>query len=111
MKEPHDEGVANHIGPESCAVVREDGREALTGVRAGQPLGREKEFLVPGADAVSGSGRQHRNHRYREMCANPARSKTLRMHGNTLHGNREIPPLSGSNRGLDRIGKSRDESR
>jgi RNA-directed DNA polymerase len=29
----HDEGVANHIGPESCAVAREDRGEALTGER------------------------------------------------------------------------------
>ena len=42
MKEPHDEGVANHIGPESCIVVRESIGEALTGVRAGQPWSRDK---------------------------------------------------------------------
>jgi hypothetical protein len=47
----HDEGVAIHIGPESCAVVREDLGEALTGERIGQPLSRES--LDPGADAVS----------------------------------------------------------
>lgn len=35
---PYDEGVANHIGPESCAGGREAEREALTGVRVGQPL-------------------------------------------------------------------------
>ena len=35
---PCDEGVANHIGPESCAGGREAEREALTGVRVGQPL-------------------------------------------------------------------------
>jgi transposase len=35
---PHDEGVANHIGPESCVGGREAAREALTGVRVGQPL-------------------------------------------------------------------------
>jgi hypothetical protein len=28
---PYGEGVANHIDPESCAAVREDRREALTG--------------------------------------------------------------------------------
>jgi hypothetical protein len=39
------EGVANHSGPESCAVVREGGGEALTGVRIGQPLSRENGFL------------------------------------------------------------------
>ena len=35
---PYDEGVANHIDPESCAGGREAVREALTGVRVGQPL-------------------------------------------------------------------------
>ena len=111
MKEPHDEGVANHVGPESCAAVREGRGEALTGVRAGQPLSREKAVLAPGADAVSGSGRPHHAPRYRKRSGNLARSKTLRMHGNTLHGNREIPPPSGSSRGPDRIGESRDQSR
>ena len=41
VKVPYDEGVANHIGPESCAGGREAAREALTGVRVGQPLSRE----------------------------------------------------------------------
>ena len=35
---PCDEGVANRIGPESCVGGREAEREALTGVRVGQPL-------------------------------------------------------------------------
>jgi hypothetical protein len=34
----YDEGVANHIGLESCAGGREAVREALTGECAGQPL-------------------------------------------------------------------------
>jgi hypothetical protein len=38
---PCDEGVANHIGPESCAVAREGLGEALAGGRIGQPLSRE----------------------------------------------------------------------
>ena len=45
------EGVAIHIGPEPCAVVREGGGEASVGVRIGQPLSRERT-VVPGADAV-----------------------------------------------------------
>jgi hypothetical protein len=48
---PHDEGIANHIGPEPCAAIREDGGEASVGVRAGQPLSRDRK-LIPGADAV-----------------------------------------------------------
>ena len=39
----YDEGVANHIGPESCAGTREGVGEALAGERAGQPLSRDKD--------------------------------------------------------------------
>ncbi len=38
MEESHGEGVATHTDPESCVTVREDGREALTGERAGRVL-------------------------------------------------------------------------
>jgi transposase len=48
---PYDEGVANHIGPESCAGGREAGREALTGVRVGQPLSGVR-LPVRSADAL-----------------------------------------------------------
>src|SRR3954453_23361446 len=42
------EGVAIHIGPESCAGGREAVREAFTGEHAGQPLSRERDaFRVP----------------------------------------------------------------
>jgi hypothetical protein len=45
---PCDEGVAIHIGPESCAVAREGLGEALTGVRIGEPSSRESFlFWVP----------------------------------------------------------------
>jgi hypothetical protein len=45
---PCDEGVAIHIGPESCAGAREGLGEALTGGRIGQPLSRESFlFWVP----------------------------------------------------------------
>jgi hypothetical protein len=47
---PRDEGVANHIDPESCAVAREGLGEALTGECIGQPLSRES--FIPGADTV-----------------------------------------------------------
>ncbi len=47
----YDEGVATHIGPEPCGVVREGGTEASAGECAGQPLSREKGFL-PDADAL-----------------------------------------------------------
>jgi len=47
----HDEGVANHIEPESCAAVREGSCEALTGECTGQPLSRESPLFL-GADVV-----------------------------------------------------------
>ena len=52
MQVPYDEGVANHIGAESCAVAREGLGEALTGECTGQPLSREKSLIL-GADAWS----------------------------------------------------------
>ena len=51
MRVRHDEGVANHIGPEPCVGGREAGGEASAGDGAGQPLSRER-ITVPGADAV-----------------------------------------------------------
>lgn len=45
----YDEGVANHIGPESCVGFPQGGDEALTGVCAGQVLSCEIlfNFRVP----------------------------------------------------------------
>ena len=42
MKEPYGEGVASHTGPESCVAARKGVGEALTGVRAGRVLSRER---------------------------------------------------------------------
>jgi hypothetical protein len=44
MKEPHGEGLANHIGPESCGDSSNVMAEALTGVRTGQVLSCEILF-------------------------------------------------------------------
>ena len=52
MQVPDNKDVANHVVPESCVAHREVRREALTGVRVGQPLSHEM-FLFRGADAVS----------------------------------------------------------
>ena len=94
MKEPYGEGVATHSGPEPCVVSREGGGEASVGVRVGWVLSREIMTGLQGADAVRACGRQHREHRYREMPPDPARSKTPGTHGNTSRGSREIPHLT-----------------
>ena len=50
MQVLHEEGEANHLGPEPCVGTREGDGEASVGERAGQPLSRERS-RVPGADA------------------------------------------------------------
>jgi hypothetical protein len=52
VKVHHDEGVANHIDPESCAVTREGLGEALTGERIGQPSSRPKRGQHDALDAL-----------------------------------------------------------
>jgi|SRR5215469_939189 len=117
MKVSYVEGVANHNGPESCGAAREGGVEALTGGRTGRVLSREiyaplcKQRVLRDADAVEMEGRQHRVHRHREVCSDPARSKTPCMYARTLCGNREIPRPSAVERAADRVGKSKDVRR
>jgi hypothetical protein len=88
----YDEGVAIHIGPESCAGGRETVREALTGECTGQPLSHEKAD-IPGADAV----------RYAEGHTRGALSQAPRRPGvvgdpgmcrHSLFGNREVSWLT-----------------
>ena len=76
------EGVAIHTGPESCAVVREGGSEALTGERAGRVFSCESNLLRD-ADAVEEGGRPHPARRHRETRRSPARSETPSMPGHT----------------------------
>ena len=92
MKEPHIKGLATHDDPESCAVARKGGGEALTGAHAGRVLSREIRF-VRGADAVQNGGRQHVPSRQCEDRDGPARSETPRTHGTFLRENREVPEL------------------
>jgi len=93
METLYAEGLATRGGPESCVGVREDVREALTGVRAGWAI--EPRNPLSGADAVQMSGRPHRQQRYRELLGDPARSENLCMHGAFMRENREIrcPPV------------------
>jgi hypothetical protein len=110
MKKSHESGLATHIGPESCGAARKGGVEALTGERAGRVFSRVRTLLRD-ADAVGGSGRLHRVHRYREVCQSPARSETPCTYGDTSRGNREIPRPPRAAVALGRIGKSKDARR
>ena len=109
MQVSYDEGVAIHIGPESCAVAREGFGEALTGGRIGQPLSRERFlFWVPTPckwrkATHSGASSQA-----------PGRPGVVRDPGmcrRFLHGNREISRSTGWQQPPVRIGKARSRSR
>ena len=90
MEELCIEGLANHDGREPCVGAREGAGEASVAVRAGRAI-EPRNHRVRGADAVYGSGRQHRQRRYRELLAGPARSENQGMYGTFMRENREIP--------------------
>jgi RNA-directed DNA polymerase len=89
MKESHRKGVANHPDPESCAANRKVRREALTGAHAGWVLSPERANWS--ADAVKLSGRQNERGRKREIPPGTTGSEASGMHGNSMHGNQEVP--------------------
>lgn len=93
MKVQHREDLASHSDPESCAVTREGGREALTGADVGRVPSSEKN-LDRVADVLQVRGRQHWAHRYREGCPGPAESTTSSTHRSLLRGSRESPCLA-----------------
>jgi len=106
---PCDEGVAIHIGPESCALVREGQGEALTGESTGQPLSRERVLSrVPTPCTRRKAIRQGALTR---ALRRPGVVRDPGMCRRSLRGNREIsrstvwqlPPV--------RIGKARSRSR
>ncbi len=83
MRESRIEGVAHHDGPELCVDVREDGGEALTGVRAGWAI-EPRNQGVRGADAVNQAGRQHRQQRHARAVGGP-RAVEEPVHVRNLH--------------------------
>ncbi len=116
MKVLYIEGLANHIGPESCIGVRKGAGEALTGERAGWVLSCEinappRGGILRGADVLEIGGRQNLARRSGKTRRDPARSKTPRMYGRTLLGNREIPSASVIAGSAERVGQSKDRSR
>jgi len=105
-----DEGIANHIGPKPCAVVREDIGEASAGDRIGQPLSREIDVIL-GADAVplaegNMDGRVIASARPAQRGLRPWHVRTLlvREPGDLMSGQGGAPLLV-------RTGKARSRSR
>jgi hypothetical protein len=103
VKVHRDEGVANRIGPESCAAIREGCGEASTGECTGQPLSRERS-KTPGADAVQTA----EGNTYGRASASARRLGVVEDPGmcrRSLHGNREASRLTS---GLTRNGPYRE---
>jgi hypothetical protein len=91
MKEPYGEGPATHTGPESCAGVRKEAGEALTGVRTGRVLNRENARSLRGADAL-GAERKATPIASLEQEASGPRAVVDPLHvRNHLERTREIP--------------------
>ena len=93
MKVSYDEGVASHVGPESCGDDRKVIVEALTGESAGRVWSLENVTLW-GADDFASCGRQQRSVRYGEGRTHPTWSKTPCTHRSISRGSREIPGLA-----------------
>lgn len=104
-----DEGVANHIGPEPCAGIREDAGEASAGERAGQPSSRDRSL-----SRVPTLFHRRKATRAGALSQAPARPGAVVEPGmciRSLRGNREISGLASRSTGLVRNGKARSRSR
>jgi hypothetical protein len=106
---PDNKDVANHVVPESCAAHREVRREALTGVRIGQPLSRDRSLSwVP---TLFHLRKATRTGAFTQALARPGAVVEPGMCARSLRGNREISGLTSRSTGLARIGKARSRSR
>ena len=110
MRVHYDEGIANHIGPEPCAGIREDVGEASAGERAGQPLSRDRK-RIPGANAVcvvEGNMSKSAN-----ASTWATRRGRITWHARMLLAREPGDPTSDHRRVADlvRIGKARSRSR
>ena len=110
MQVHYDEGLANHIGPEPCAVVREDLGEASAGDRIGQPLSHERVIIL-GADALltaegnmDGRATASAHPAQRGLRTWHVRTLLAREPGDLMSDQGGLPPLA-------RIGKARSRSR
>jgi hypothetical protein len=105
---PYDEGIAIHIGPESCAVAREGHGEALTGESTGQPLSREKQSQVPTRCLT---WKAIRTSALQQALGRPGEVRDPGMCRRSLRGNREISCLTAWQKPSVRIGEARSRSR
>ena len=103
------EGLATHAGPESCAVVRKDGGEALTGEHAGQVWSRENLASQGPTHSCYAEGYKITDV-IGESVMSLARSETLHMRRHSMRENREIHPLPRRDGNVGRLGKARSRT-
>ena len=85
-----DEGVATHVAPDPCAVLRKDDCEASVGERIAQPLSRES-VRNSGDDVVhSTEGNTTLTGASLRAPAGPGVVLDPGMYGRSVRGNREI---------------------
>jgi RNA-directed DNA polymerase len=106
MEESHIEGLATHDDPESCAVVREGGGEALTGAHAGGVLSREivssrVPTLLPEAEGHTDRNASASSWTTRRGLETPS------MRGISVRENREIPESPDADGAAGRAGKAK----
>ena len=82
MKEPYREGVASHMGPESCVGGRKSVGEASIGVRAGWVLSREN---------ITSERRRSHWMRKATSAASPSRDADRALRGLRPHARTETP--------------------
>ena len=107
MKVPNNEEIANHIVPESCAAYREVRREALTGVRVGQPSSCVNK--ISRAPTLYVWWKATRQNTISQVSVRLGVVKEPGMRAHSLYGNREVSGLT-SRYWLARIGKARSRS-
>ena len=107
MQEPYKKGVANHLGPESCADGRKVMGEALTGEDAGQPS--SSEITTSACRPCPDKGKATPDVPKREERTDAAESETLSMRGHSMCENRETPeaPVAGGGAGRSEKAASR----
>ena len=110
MKVHCDEGVANHIGPEPCAGLREGVGEASVGEHASQPLSRER--VLSRAPTLSKERKAIWASAQTRAPVQPGVVVDPGMYGSSLYGNRDISgSATFSSEDMVRSGKARSRSR
>jgi hypothetical protein len=92
VQAPYSEGLANHIGPESCAMRREVQGEALAGECAGWAI-EPRKSINRGADAVA-SAEGNTGRHVKRVLHRPCVVEDPSMRRSSVYGNREVSPLT-----------------